>query len=78
MTALELVKLPPLMERTIGRPEITIGLIDGPVAKGHPDFADQNIRVLSGANGDGCSQLSSVACRHGTFAAGILVAKRFQ
>jgi subtilisin family serine protease len=76
MRALELVKLPPLMARTSGRPEITIGLIDGPIAKGHPDFENQNIRELLGASRASCSQLSSAACRHGTFVAGILVAKR--
>jgi subtilisin family serine protease len=75
MTALELVKLPPLMERTIGRPEVTIGLIDGPVAKAHPDLEGQNIRELPGASGAICSQLSSAACQHGTFVAGILVAR---
>ena len=31
MTPLDLVKLPPLMDRTSGSPEVTIGLIDGPV-----------------------------------------------
>jgi subtilisin family serine protease len=76
MTALELVKLPPLMEQTTGHPEVAIGLIDGPVTKGHPDFESKNIRELPGANGGSCSQLSSVACRHGTFIAGMLVAKR--
>jgi hypothetical protein len=38
MTALELVKLPPLMARTSGRREVMIGLIDGPIAKDHPDL----------------------------------------
>jgi subtilisin family serine protease len=76
MTALELVKLPPLMERTSGRPEVTIGLIDAPVAKGHPDLEGQNVRELPGASGVGCSQVSSAACRHGTFVAGMLLAKR--
>jgi subtilisin family serine protease len=76
MTALELVKLPPLMERTSGRPEVTIGLIDGPVAKGHPDLEGQNVRELPGASGVGCSQVSSAACRHGIFVAGMLLARR--
>ena len=35
MTAFELVKLPPLMEQTTGRPEVTVGLIGGAVAKDH-------------------------------------------
>jgi hypothetical protein len=41
MTALELVMLLPLMARIAGRPEVTIGLIDGPVAIGHPDFENE-------------------------------------
>ena len=57
MTALELVKLPPLMEQTTGRREIAIGLIDGPVAKDHPDFERQNIRELPGRERGACAQL---------------------
>jgi len=76
MTALELVKLLPLMARTGGRPEVTIGLIDGPVAKGHPDVEGRNIRELPGGEGGACAQLASAACRHGTFVAGMLLAKR--
>src|SRR6266481_4207714 len=76
MTALELAKLLPLMARTTGRPEVTIGLIDGPVANGHPDFERRNIRELRGANGGGCALSGSAACKHGTFVAGILLAKR--
>jgi hypothetical protein len=54
MTVLELVKLPPLMARTAGRPEVTIGLIDGPVAKAHPDLENErDIRELPVANGGG-------------------------
>lgn len=76
MRALELVKLPPLMACTSGRREIIIGLIDGPIAKAHPDLESQNIRKVPGASGASCSQLSSAACQHGTFVAGILAAKR--
>jgi hypothetical protein len=36
MDPLDLVKLTALMERTSGSPEVTIGLIDGPVAMNHP------------------------------------------
>ena len=38
MGPLELVKLPALMERNTGKPEVSIGLIDGPVATQHPDL----------------------------------------
>ena len=38
MDPLRAVKLTALMERTSGSPEVKIGLIDGPVATGHPDL----------------------------------------
>jgi subtilisin family serine protease len=76
MTDLERVKLLPLMARTAGRHEVTIGLIDGPVVKSHPDFESQNIRELPGGSGGVCVQPRSAACTHGTFVAGMLLAKR--
>jgi len=76
MNPLDLVKLTPLMERTSGKPEIVIGLIDGPVAMNHPDLADGNIREIPGKITGSCTQNSSNACRHGTFVAGILSARR--
>jgi subtilisin family serine protease len=76
MKPLELVMLPPLMERTSGSPEVTIGLIDGPVAKTHPALASAYLREIPGHNGAACTQPSSVACVHGTFVTGILCAKR--
>lgn len=76
MGSLDLVNLTPLMERTSGRAEIRLGLIDGPVATSHPDLAAQNIRQVAGKLAGTCSRASSVACMHGTFVAGILNAKR--
>src|ERR1700758_4806725 len=76
MTPLELVTLSPLMARTAGRPEVAIGLIDGPVAKDHPNLESESIRELPAVNGGSCALSSSAACKHGTFVAGILVAKR--
>lgn len=76
MRALELVKLLSLMARSKGRPEITIGLIDGPIAKTHPKLEGRSIRELPGGGGGACFKLNSAACRHGTFVAGILLAKR--
>jgi subtilisin family serine protease len=64
------------MERTRGRPEIKIGLIDGPVAVNHPDLAIANVRALPENAAYGCSQVNSLACVHGTFVAGILCTKR--
>jgi subtilisin family serine protease len=72
---LELVKLKALMELTSGRPEIMVGLIDGPVAMNHSDLKDETIREVKGKSGV-CAQASSAACMHGTFVAGILSSKR--
>jgi hypothetical protein len=44
---LDVVRLSPLMERTVGRPEVAIGLIDGPVAADHADLATESIRSLA-------------------------------
>src|SRR4051812_33570298 len=76
MNPLDLVKLTALMEFTSGRPEIVVGLIDGPVDINHPDFAGANIRELPGTLPGKCFQANSAACMHGTFVAGILCAKR--
>jgi len=64
------------MERTSGIPEVTIGLIDGPVATQHADLAGEHLHEIPGKNGATCSQANSTACLHGTFVAGILSAKR--
>lgn len=68
----DLVNLSPLMKLTSGKPEIVIGLIDGPVAVDHPGFAGVAIRRVSG----GRSECRAAACMHGTFVAGILSARR--
>jgi subtilisin family serine protease len=74
--ALDLVGLSALMRLSTGRPEVVIGLVDGPIALAHPDLAGTAIRGLPGKASGGCSKANSVACLHGTFIAGILVAKR--
>jgi subtilisin family serine protease len=76
LDVLDLVKLTRLMEFTSGRPEVTVGLIDGPVAIGHPDLASENIREVPGKLSGTCARTSSAACMHGTFVAGILCARR--
>jgi subtilisin family serine protease len=76
MSPLEMVGLAPLMQRSRGLPEITIGLIDGPVATDHPDLAGRAIREIPDGRSGACSQASSTACRHGTAVAGILLARR--
>jgi hypothetical protein len=76
MRALELVDLPPLMARTSGRPEISIGLIDGPVLLTHPELSSENIGEVPGTLKGTCARSDSIACRHGTFVAGMLLGKR--
>ena len=73
---LDLVGLPRLMARTSGRPEIAIGLIDGPAALDHPDLVAENIREVPGELPAVCADAEDTACAHGTFIAGILFARR--
>jgi len=75
MTPLELVRLPELMALTSGRRDVVVGLLDGPVATGHPDLTSDSIREIQGMPGR-CADVRSTACQHGTFVAGILVADR--
>ena len=76
MTPLDLVRLTPLIYRTSGRPDVIIGLIDGPVVMNHVELASQYVREISGNGSSACIQINSLACLHGTFIAGILSAKR--
>lgn len=50
MNPLETVKLTALMQRTGGRAEIAIGLIDGSVATDHPDLDRSSIREILGGS----------------------------
>jgi subtilisin family serine protease len=76
VTCLNLVGLSPLMALTSGRSEISIGLIDGPVALDHPDLAAENVREVPGKLPATCNDAGNAACTHGTFIAGVLHAKR--
>ena len=76
MNPLDLVRLPELMKRGQGRPEITLALIDGPITPGLPDLAAATIREIPGKLKGTCARVDSVACAHGTFVAGMLVARR--
>jgi len=67
---LTITKLDKLMSVTEGVPAITVALLDGPIAVGHPDLISSRIR------GPRCSEADSAACMHGTFLAGILSARR--
>ncbi len=76
MNALDLVRLPDLMNRGRGRPEVIIALIDGPVARDLPDLASAAIREIPGKLKGTCARADTVACSHGTFVAGMLAARR--
>jgi subtilisin family serine protease len=73
---LDVVSLFRLMERTAGRPEVTIGLIDGPVAADHADLATESIRSLPSPVAGPSERASGAARAHGTYVAGILSARR--
>jgi subtilisin family serine protease len=72
----DLIRLTGLMELSTGNPEVRIGLIDGPVSTEHPGFVGSRIITVPGGNPSRCSRSDSAACLHGTFAAGILCARR--
>jgi subtilisin family serine protease len=73
---LEVSRLSSLMAIASGRHDIAIGLVDGPVDRTHPALASAAIDELGHAPHSGCAYAQSLACIHGTFIAGILVAKR--
>lgn len=75
MDPLEILRLPRLMTLTRGRADVVVGLVDGPVAVEHPDLATANVRTLGDAR-VACRDTGSASCRHGTFVAGILAARR--
>ncbi len=75
MDPLDLTGLSPIMVHTCGDPKIVIGLIDGPVAENHPHLTRQTLHRVPGRN-SGCKNPDSGSCRHGTFIAGILNARR--
>lgn len=76
MKPLDLVNLSELMERTVGNPDMRIGLIDGPVAIDHPDLAGGNIRSISGVLNGACTVANSYACHRGILVVGIRSGKR--
>ncbi|MEA2181451.1 MAG: hypothetical protein QOF69_636 [Solirubrobacteraceae bacterium] len=73
--ACQLVNLGPLIASGPGRAEVTVGLIDGPVAIEHRDLASEMIHTLRGRQAS-CTLRDGAACLHGTFVAGILSARR--
>jgi subtilisin family serine protease len=73
--SLEVAGLTTLMRITAGISKVAVGLVDGPVATDQPDLATENIRYLSLAN-VALTESNRVATAHGTFVAGILMARR--
>jgi subtilisin family serine protease len=73
---LVLVKLPRLMALSSGTRNVSVALLDGPVAADHPDLAGASIRGVGEDPGYACRRSDSAACAHGTFVAGILAARR--
>jgi subtilisin family serine protease len=72
---LDLITLTPLMARTSGSRQVVVALVDGPVLMSHPDLA-ANVRALSGHPPDRHAEAATPDYQHGTFAAGILCARR--
>jgi hypothetical protein len=76
MDPLSLIRLHPLMKISSGSPDIRIGLIDGPLDYTHAAFQGSRITAPKESQLAACKSASSLACRHCTFVAGILSAKR--
>jgi len=64
------------MKLSSGKPDIKIGIIDGPVELNHSAFEDTIIKTVRSSQVNRCMNASSIACSHGTFVAGIICAKR--
>jgi hypothetical protein len=64
------------MGLTRGSSAVRIGLIDGPILTALDDFADALLEQTAIGYPGTCSRPETVACRHGTFIAGMLVARR--
>lgn len=75
MDPVDIVKLKKLMTITRGKPEIIIGLIDGPVDASHPAFKGARLRFIKSTNSEYRREFSPTSL-HGTFIAGILCARR--
>jgi hypothetical protein len=61
MSPVELVRLPALVDRSRGRPGITVALNDGAVVSEQPDLARSTIREIPGKLKGTCSLAGRVA-----------------
>lgn len=75
---LDLVGLTPLMGLTSGRPDVVVGVIDGPIALNHARLAPAHVQALSRArtHPPGGGPAAGEASVHGTFVAGLLWGRR--
>lgn len=76
MDPLSQIKLEFIMNISSGNPDIKIGLVDGPLDYNHPAFQGSRITAVKESQLQACKSASSIACRHATFIAGILCARR--
>jgi subtilisin family serine protease len=76
MNPTKVIGLQSLMAASSGASNITIGLVDGPVDFNHIAFQESTLRAVKESQAVLCKNASSISCRHGTFVAGILCAKR--
>ena len=72
----QVIKMTSLLAATSGRPEIAIGLIDGPVEASHPDLRGARLRTIASGSQVVCQSVNSPACSHGTALSGVLCARR--
>jgi subtilisin family serine protease len=76
MDPLSQIRLSSILNISSGNPDIKIGLVDGPLDYTHKAFQGSRIRAVKESQLAACKSASSIACRHCTFVAGILCAKR--
>ncbi|MPZ06058.1 MAG: S8 family serine peptidase [Nitrososphaeraceae archaeon] len=76
MDPLALTKLQGLMNLSRGIPEVSVGVIDGPLDLNHPTLHNSKIRTTKESGYFDCKKASSMSCMHGTFIAGMLVSER--
>ena len=75
-SALDAVGLRRVMAIESGWEEVSVALLDGPVAVAHPSLDGACVRGTGSKQPTSCRRTTSFACRHGTFIAGILSARR--
>jgi hypothetical protein len=73
---LDLVNLPPLMERSRERPDVTFALVDRPLRRAAAILRSGPCGRSPGGPTRSCARRGSVACWRGTVVAGILSTER--